>query len=175
MIKKALEFAENAHKNQFRKDGVTPYFQHCLDVYNLLKECDLKNELEEHVYIVALLHDTIEDTSVTYEDLVNNFNSFVVEDVKALTFIKDENNIFAKAGYLAIISLDPIVNAIKVADRICNVKDFVKTNNCKYAKKYFHQADICFHALYHSKDKNIFYNNLWNKVIELNESLKRSS
>jgi len=70
--------AERAHSGQWRKFGKKePYVQHPLRVCQSLSS--------EHDMIVALLHDTIEDTFVTFEDLKEWFNEEVAQDVLSLS------------------------------------------------------------------------------------------
>lgn len=149
-IEKAIEFMKRWHGTDLRKDGVTPYWTHPMDVYNLLKKCDVSNELNEDYYIVALLHDVLEDTKCTENEIAEIFNTSISYLVNCLSFYEDKNNPFAKAGYIANIAFrkETTVFTVKIADRICNVKDFLKMGDYKYAKIYFHKADILFDSLY---------------------------
>lgn len=79
MLASALHLATNAHNGQFDKAG-NPYILHPLKVMHYLKSSD------EELQCVALLHDVIEDTSVTYVDLGKAGMSLrVIEAVQALT------------------------------------------------------------------------------------------
>lgn len=155
-INNAIEFMKQWHKNDFRKDGVTPYWTHPLDVFNLLKKCDKDNELEELYYIVALLHDVLEDTKCSEEEIAKEFGTNVAYLVNCISFYEDKNNPFAKAGYIADIAFHQETTAVftvKIADRICNVKDFIKNGDYRYAKTYFHKADVLFDCLYRQTHK----------------------
>src|SRR5476649_552964 len=68
LLNKAYVYAMTAHGKQFRASG-DPYFAHPLEVAAILT--DLK--LDVPTIVTALLHDTIEDTLVTYEDIRDNF------------------------------------------------------------------------------------------------------
>lgn len=68
-IFKAIEFAAKAHTGQFRKSTNLPYILHPLGVGRILIEYDFSEE----VVIAGILHDTIEDTSVTLKDILNVF------------------------------------------------------------------------------------------------------
>src|SRR5579862_4373364 len=68
LLNKAYVYAMKAHGKQFRASG-DPYFAHPLEVAAILT--DLK--LDVPTIVTALLHDTIEDTLVTYEDITANF------------------------------------------------------------------------------------------------------
>jgi len=154
-IKKAIEFMKKWHGDDLRKDGKTLYWNHPLDVYNLLKKCDESNDLEEYYYIVALLHDILEDTKCSEYEIEDNFGYSVAFLVKSISFYENKNNPFAKSGYLANIALNNTssVFTVKIADRICNVKDFLNMGDYKYAKTYFHKADVLFDSLYRETNK----------------------
>jgi len=83
LIKKAYQFAEEAHAGQLRASG-EPYISHCTATAKIL--ADLK--VPAVVIAAALLHDTVEDTDVTNESLRKNFNdeiSILVDSVTKLT------------------------------------------------------------------------------------------
>lgn len=71
LIVKAMNFAAKAHTSQMRKDGVTPYINHPIGVANILTE--IGNITDLTVICAALLHDTVEDTDTTFEDIRNEF------------------------------------------------------------------------------------------------------
>lgn len=79
MLDKALHLATNAHHGQFDKGG-KPYILHPLRVMSFLKTDD------EELQCMALLHDVVEDTNVTYSDLFTlGMTERVVAGVKSLT------------------------------------------------------------------------------------------
>lgn len=80
LIKKAYQFAENAHTSQNRASG-EPYITHCLSVAMIL--ADLK--VPPVVIAAALLHDTVEDTSITLEELSNHFGDEIASLVDGVT------------------------------------------------------------------------------------------
>ncbi|RMF02608.1 MAG: GTP diphosphokinase [Chloroflexi bacterium] len=79
-ICKACELAQQAHHGQFRASG-EPYFQHSLSVANILADLRLDHE----TIAAAVLHDVLEDTPVTYEDLVAEFGEPVARLVDGVT------------------------------------------------------------------------------------------
>jgi guanosine-3',5'-bis(diphosphate) 3'-pyrophosphohydrolase len=79
-ISHALEFATNAHHGQTRKSG-EPYISHPIAVAKIVCEWGMDAES----VIAALLHDTIEDTDVTVEDIEHKFGSKVAALVQGLT------------------------------------------------------------------------------------------
>jgi GTP pyrophosphokinase len=79
-IQKACELAQMAHEGQTRASG-EPYFQHSLSVANILAELRMDYE----TIAAAILHDVLEDTSVTYEELKREFNPTVAHLVDGVT------------------------------------------------------------------------------------------
>lgn len=112
---RAMNLAYNAHHGQFDKGGV-PYIFHPI---HLAESMD-----DEISTCVALLHDTVEDTDVTLEELAREFPKEVVEAVALLTH--DENVEYF--DYVRMIKTNPIATKVKLADlahngdpkRICN-------------------------------------------------------
>lgn len=78
LIDSAIEFAAKAHKSQYRKGTDIPYISHPYGVGMIL----LNAGCEEEVIIAGILHDTLEDTDTTEEDLLTNFGEEVLAIVK---------------------------------------------------------------------------------------------
>lgn len=112
---KAMNLAYNAHHGQFDKGGV-PYIFHPI---HLAEQMD-----DEVSTCVALLHDTVEDTAVTLEELASIFPREIVEAVDLLTH-RDGVEYF---DYVRAIKANPVAVKVKLADlahngdpkRICN-------------------------------------------------------
>ena len=83
-LNKAFKFAIDAHKNQKRDEGV-PYIIHPLAVADILS--DLK--LDSATITTGLLHDTIEDTKITYNSVVKEFGKEVADLVDGVTKISE--------------------------------------------------------------------------------------
>ncbi|MDK9581052.1 HD domain-containing protein [Sneathia sanguinegens] len=100
----ALKIATEAHKGQIDKAGI-PYINHPLTVASLVDT--------EEEKIVALLHDTIEDTNITEQDLLNyGFSNKIVEAVKLLTHNKN----VPYMDYVAKIKDNELARKVKIAD-----------------------------------------------------------
>ena len=80
LIEKAYHFAQNAHKDQKRESG-EPYFIHCCHVANILMDFNL----DADTICAGLLHDTVEDTGVTLEDIRKEFNKEIAHMVQGVT------------------------------------------------------------------------------------------
>ncbi|MDD3627322.1 MAG: HD domain-containing protein [bacterium] len=78
MIFKAIKFAADAHTGQFRKGTKIPYISHPINVMKILCEYDCSQD----VIIAGILHDTVEDTSVTIEHIEEVFGKNVSDIVR---------------------------------------------------------------------------------------------
>lgn len=83
ILEKALIFATDAHKGQFRKYTGDPYITHPIAVSKIV--ATITND--EDMIAAALLHDTVEDTEVTLQQIEENFGSRVALFVENLTDI----------------------------------------------------------------------------------------
>lgn len=124
LIKSALKYADFHHKGQFRKSG-EPYIIHPVSVAFML--CDLN--ADANTICAALLHDIIEDTEVTYNDLKTTFNEDIANLVDGVTKIKNNEHSSKeeeKAKYIrklttSILS-DVRIMIIKLMDRLHNME-----------------------------------------------------
>jgi (p)ppGpp synthase/HD superfamily hydrolase len=120
IIVKAGLFAVEAHKGQVRKYTNLPYHTHVFAVSTLVEVAGG----DENMVAAALLHDTLEDTPTTYEDLVEEFGTDVADLVREVTDVSvtaDGNRAIRKAldrAHLADAS--PRAQTIKLADLIHN-------------------------------------------------------
>ncbi len=103
-LQRAIEIAVEAHKGQVRKNG-SPYILHPL---RLMLAVDSPDE-----QIVAVLHDVVEDTSVTFEHLEHEGFSRRVLDALKLVTHDDES---PYEDYIAAIKANPTARAVKLAD-----------------------------------------------------------
>lgn len=124
IIKEAYLFAEKAHQGQFRNSG-EEYINHPLKVACILIEL----ELDTTTIVAALLHDVVEDTFVTIEEIENKFGKevgFLVSGVTKLSKIEYKSKEDRQAENLRRMFLamarDVRVILIKLADRLHNMR-----------------------------------------------------
>ena len=134
LVKLAYKTANKAHSGQFRKSG-EPYIHHPLSVALIL--ADLK--LDYFCIVAAILHDCIEDTSVTKEDVEAQFGeqvAHIVEGVSKLTSLEFTSSSQKQAEnfqkLILAMSKDMRVMVIKLADRLHNMRTL---DSMSYEKK----------------------------------------
>ena len=143
-IRSAYAYAREHHGAQLRRDG-TPYITHPLQVAQIVAEMRLDSES----IIAALLHDCIEDTDSTYEDIAKRFGvtvADVVDGVTKLTRVKystmEEEQMENLRKMLFAMSRDIRVILIKIADRLHNMRTMEYQTPAKQKKKAFETMEI---------------------------------
>ena len=145
MIEKAYKIADEAHKGQLRKSG-EPYIMHPLCVAIILAEL----ELDKETIVAGILHDVIEDTIMTSEEIEKEFSAeilLLVEGVTKLTqlnFSQDKLELQAenlRKMFLAMAK-DIRVILIKLADRLHNLRTLQYQSPAKQIEKARETMDI---------------------------------
>lgn len=104
LLEKAIHIAVNAHYEQTDKAG-KPYIFHPLRVMDRCANIDEK--------IIAILHDTIEDTDVTPDRLISDdFPPYIIEAIQSLT--KNKNEPYEE--FIQRVALNPLATKVKIAD-----------------------------------------------------------
>ena len=123
-IRKAYEMADDLHKGQMRQSG-EPYISHPLNVSYILAEMHADSD----TLCAALLHDTLEDTSATKEEIASEFNDEVAKLVDGVTKIskmnfssKKDQNMANTRKIITGITEDVRIIIIKLADRLHNMR-----------------------------------------------------
>lgn len=144
MIAHAYAFGEAAHKGQFRKSG-EPYFTHPVAVAMLLTEV----RLDDATIVTALLHDTVEDTEATYQQLVNTFSPEIAQLVDGVTKLTnlELSSVETKQAenfrkLLMAMSKDLRVLLVKLADRLHNMRTLRSMPKEKQRQKAFETIEI---------------------------------
>ena len=125
IIEQAREFALKAHEGQLRKLTGTPMFEHLERVASILKDAGLSAE----TVAAGFLHDTVEDTSVTYEDIHQLFGEKVAFIVKGHTEDKTkswEERKQATIDELGDATTPLSIRALIIADRLDNLRSYKK-------------------------------------------------
>ena len=127
LLLKAAHFAAHKHRNQRRTDEEKiPYINHPISVAKIISE--IGNVEDPEVLAAALLHDTLEDTETTVEELKENFGERVCILVQEVTDDKTLPKLERKQrqiDHAKEISGDAAL--IKLGDKISNVTDITKT------------------------------------------------
>ena len=121
----ALEFSAVKHRDQRRKGPKNiPYINHPIQVANVLIQTG--QEYNTNLLVAAILHDTIEDTDTTEEEIEQLFGADIAELVMEVT---DDKALYWEARKQLQIETSPFVTydakLLKIADKICNVRDLV--------------------------------------------------
>ncbi len=119
LLHKAIEYAAIKHRNQYRKGTDTPYIVHPMEVLQILAEGGCPIEVQ----IAGVLHDTVEDTDATIEDIETLFGEDVAELVRSDT--EDKSLPWLKRKELAIEKLRGQglgARQLLCADKLSNIK-----------------------------------------------------
>ncbi|MBQ7410958.1 MAG: bifunctional (p)ppGpp synthetase/guanosine-3',5'-bis(diphosphate) 3'-pyrophosphohydrolase [Clostridia bacterium] len=124
LVRKAYEYAKENHGDQCRKSG-EPYMIHPMHVAYILAELGLDDE----TLCAALLHDVVEDTPKTHEDLVKDFGTAIAEMVAGVTKLgklryttQEEEQVENYRKMFLAMGKDIRVILIKLADRLHNMR-----------------------------------------------------
>ena len=144
LINQAVDYAANKHANQVRKDG-SPYIIHPLAVAEIVAEIGLDTDS----LVAALLHDCIEDTDSTHDDLSRLFGPTVAELVEGVTKLTrveystlEEQQMENLRKMFLAMSKDIRVILIKIADRLHNTRTMQYQTPAKQISKSRETMDI---------------------------------
>jgi (p)ppGpp synthase/HD superfamily hydrolase len=137
MVGRAIELAVNAHEGQIDKSGY-PYILHPMRVMLTFND--------PYLMAISILHDMVEDTNVTLEDLsYNEFPERVIEGVRALTHLKADSN----DEYYAKVKKNKDALEVKIRDIFDNMstdrmKLLSERDRIKLAVKYGHALEVLY-------------------------------
>ena len=171
-ITKAWFFASRVHKDQKYPGEQLPYVTHLGNV--MLEVMGVASILEnaELAICCAILHDTIEDTEVTYEELLKEFGESVANGVKALT----KNETLATKREQIIDSLERIIKqpkevwVVKMADRVANLGEPPHYWKLEKREAYRAEAQIIWDYLHEANE--VMAERLKSKIDEYERYLK---
>ncbi len=173
VIKNLLTFSRDfaAEKHQNQKWGVYSYTEHLNRVEKVvdyfLEKCNLlsyKNILK----ISAQLHDVVEDTDITSEEISTLFGDKISNIVWCVT---DENN--SKEAVYQKIKSNLLGAYLKLCDRYVNQEETIKGSHPKYLKKYINQSEDLLNSVRQHQDLKILILALENQVDEMKNMLKK--
>lgn len=133
----AIELAKKAHAEQISKSGLSLYIEHPLRIMEALKPYG------QEVQIVGILHDTLEDTPLTEDELRQlGASEAVIEAVAALTKVEDESydDLIKRA------KANPLAKMVKLVDNLDNSNEDrlarLKPDHAEYARRKFASARV---------------------------------
>lgn len=145
-IQKALNFAAKKHREQTRKSTDIPYIVHPAECMQILTEMGCSTE----IIVAGILHDTIEDTDTTVEELCLNFNKEVVDLVTSESEDKSKSWQERKSAFINKLKED--CNSAKIvcfADKLSNVRSIYRD--------YLEIGERVWDRFNESKDKEKWY------------------
>ena len=147
-------FAMNAHSGQIRKNGTTPYILHPAEAAAIA--ATLTDD--EEVLMAVVLHDTVEDTDVTAEDIRREFGERVAELVSGETedkregIPKEESWMIRKQESLEELRTAPAeVKIMWLSDKISNMRSFCRQYRAEGRDmwKHYNQSDVKMQEWYY--------------------------
>ena len=143
-IRAAYDMARLAHSGQLRKDG-SPYVTHCVAAADITVDMGL----DEDSIVSALLHDVIEDTNLTHEDIAHQFGEAVADIVEGVTKLtrvqytsKEDEQMENLRKMLMAMAKDIRVILIKIADRLHNMRTMAYQSADKQRSKSLETMEI---------------------------------
>lgn len=157
MDKKLLDLAIEFTNRKFAEAGRKQnHFPRVLAI--LQDEFHIEN-LE--ILIAAVLHDTLEDTNTTYEELVENFSKPVADLVQEVSHPKDYNEEQKKEYYKTLNTISPKAKMIKMGDFADHLRSFIKMKKADPTSPYHNQYILFIREFLNhypdSEEKNLVY------------------
>ncbi len=155
-VKSAELFAKNKHAGMTRKDKKTPYSDHLEAVVNRLKSIGIS---DENVLCAGWLHDTIEDTDTSFDDLFEQFGREVAILVSSLSKDTSLRKKEREKLYVKQLKSSPLdAKIIKLCDISANLSDLKspglsKSKKLRHAKQKRHYLNVIKNDLISNKSK----------------------
>lgn len=158
---KVLDFVSKAHNEQKTPKGL-PYLAHIIsvttEIINACEQSKLEQNRTDFTISIALLHDVIEDTEYSYDDLYTKFGPEIADGVEALSKNK---NLATKKEQMQDV-LEKLLNQpyevqmVKLADRIVNLDTPPSSWDKQKIEEYHKEAKLIYSCL---KNSNIYLSN----------------
>lgn len=162
---RALDFAEALH-NGHRKDGVTPEFQHQLEIAHYLRTIAPNHPRLAELLTVALLHDVPEDYDIGFEEIEQKFGTSVAHSVLLLTK-KHRGKVVPMDVYFARIAEDELASLVKGADRINNLQSMLGVFSLEKQRSYCDEVRVHFLPMLKKARRNFPVQDLMYENIKL--------
>lgn len=167
----ALEFAAQHHCG-LRKDGITPEYQHQVEIAHYIRTLLPTLAYPEDTLIAALLHDVSEDYDVSISEIASRYG----ERVAAAVFLLDKNGKTTE-NYFQGIAGNEIASVVKGADRMHNLQSMVGVFSIDKQKKYVAEVEGEFLTMLKTARRNFTrqeaaYENIKHVLISQVELLK---
>jgi len=161
VVMRTMEWAMEAHMHRAKEDGnrkrkgsMIPFFTHCVEVMKRVSYYGLHFKSKAHFVDrvqlglqLGLSHDTLEDTEVSYDEIVDKWGRQLADLVKQTTRADGQESRLQKWEFLADFTRgwqDPLAVLVKVADRYVNVMDYFR-GDPRYAAFYALQGMPLYH------------------------------
>ena len=163
-----MNIAYAAHEGQYRRGNGEPYINHPKRVVTLLGE-NLEDVIQE-MYAAAWLHDVLEDTDVTREEILQATNQLTLDYVTYLTraVISKTNKALNEDMYLQKLSSAPVcVQNIKLCDMLDNMADLAGADDEEWAIKCIIKREKAIHYL--TEADTTLYLKTYNRILALKD------
>lgn len=150
-IEEAYNFAKQKHEGQIRKDG-SAYINHPKKVAEIVKKYFSYHSRVNELITAAYLHDVVEDTDTTIEEIREKFGEYVAYLVNGVTNNDIQKKRMGKTNYLCnkMLHMDEDVLNLKLCDRLSNTLDLCNANK-DFAEKYETETTIILNYLLTNK------------------------
>lgn len=164
-VEDALKFATRMHEGQYRSTKEA-YIEHPIRVAQNLEKYKPLKDLNT-LKMAAFLHDTLEDTSATYEDLIMCFGSTVASIVLELTIDEDMKNLIGKTKYLEIKmkNMSSLALIIKLCDRLDNISDLSICTEA-FRKRYTEETIAIIQYVLENRNLNKTHINIIKDIVQ---------
>lgn len=135
-MNEAYNLAKKRHEGQTRKDG-SPYVNHPIQVADIVKSYFINHPKINELITAAYLHDIVEDTNTTIDEIKCKFGEYVAYLVDGVTNDQDMKKRMGKTDYLCnkILNMDEDILNLKLCDRLANILDLNGTSDT-FREKY---------------------------------------
>ena len=168
-IETAIKLSTKAHSGQKRKFSNVDYIEHPFFVADILASLKISKHIDDLI-VACILHDVVEDTYVTIEEIREIFGDFIASLVEELTSDIKEIKRIGKKEYLAnkMLNMTSYGLVIKLSDRLHNILDLKK--EYPLTKKYIIETEYILDKLnerHLSNTHKKLIKLIENKIIEL--------